>query len=212
MALLRAKVGEEFVLDPLTTVLITVQVLINGYMTVRYIQIDMYIATTSIVFLLLTVAGLALHQTFCGGVKFASHISAGQFGNLLQGLLVGIVGVAVAQTVAFQLTPATALAWITVLERKAFYFSGAISEETFFRYFLQTKLHQSMPRLALSVPIIAFAVSLVFTTWHFGVYANSVGSLMAVFCASVVLCVIYAWTRRLSVVQLIHAWVNFFAS
>jgi len=211
MALLKSKTSAQFVLDPISTLLITIQILIDGYMAVRYIQTDMYVTMTSIVFILLTIAGLALHQAMCGGIKFSTVLSTREFADVLQGTLIGVITVAIAQVIAFQLTPST-VSWITVIERKAFYFSAAISEETFFRFYLQTKLQQILPKNWFSVVLIAFLVSSTFTTWHLGVYANSIASLTAVFFSSLALCFIYAWKKRVSITQLIHAWVNFFAS
>ena len=187
------------------------QILINTYLAVKYSTTDMYVSIVNIIFIALTVTGLLLHQVFCGGIKVDKRLVPAENTAIMLSSAVGLVAVFLLQTIVFKAQTAIMLA--TIFEATLFYFTAGVSEETFFRYYIQTKVEQSTAYLAFFSAILSiFTTSLLFMVYHFGVYATQPYALMAVFVSSLVLCIFYHYTKRLSVVILIHCLANLSAS
>lgn len=86
----------------------------------------------------------------------------------------------------------------------------AISEEFFFRFFIQSALTLQLSRTMapiLAAPFSILGTSVIFTLFHY-VYYGVTQALVAVFVSSLVLGSIYELTRRLSVSQTVHILVN----
>jgi len=86
----------------------------------------------------------------------------------------------------------------------------AIGEEYFFRFFIQSSLtnqfSHAMPMSQATISAI-LGSSVIMTVYHY-VYYGMQWALMAVFVSSLVLGVVYAVTRRLSVPTIVHILVN----
>jgi len=197
--------------DPIVAVLISLQILINSYLAVKYSTTDMYVSIVNIIFISLTVSGLILHQVFCGGIKVDMRLVPAENTAIMLSSAVGLIAVFLFQTIVFRAQGAIVLA--TIFEAQLFYYTASSSEETFFRYYIQTKLEQSTAYLAFFSALLSIGTtSLLFTCYHFGVYATQPYALVAVFLSSLVLCIFYRYTKRLSVAMLIHALANLSAS
>jgi len=181
------------------------------YLAVKYSRTDMYVSIVNIIFISLTVTGLVLHQVFCGGIKVDKRLVPAENTAIMLASAVGLITVFLLQTIVFKAQGAIALT--TVWEAQMFYFTAGVAEETFFRYYIQTKLEQSTAVLAIFSAILSIGTtSLLFMVYHFGVYATLPYALVAVFVSSLTLCIFYRYTKRLSVAQLIHCLANLSAS
>jgi len=181
------------------------------WLAVKYSATDMYFTIVNITFITLTISGLILHQAFCGGIKVDKHLVPTETTAILFASGLGLVLVTALQTLIFKAQSSVMLA--TTLEAQLFYATAGIAEETFFRYYVQTKLAQSlivMPFLSGLLSVVA--TSVLFTTYHFSVYGTLIYAIIAVFASSLVLSFFYYYTKRLSVVQLIHTVANMIAS
>ena len=207
----RLRGANVYQVDPIVAVLITLQILVNMWLAVKYSSTDVFVTIVNITFISLTVSGLVLHQAFCGGIKVDKRLVPTEHQAILLSAGLGLMLVAMLQTVVFRAQSAIALA--TVWESQLFYLTAGVAEETFFRYYLQTKMHQSLAVMAvLSAFLSVVMTSVLFTTYHFTVYSTQLYALIAVFASSLVLSGFYYWTKRLSVAQLIHGLANLMAS
>jgi len=161
------------------------------------------------VFICLALIGLMLHHVFCGGIKFDTHLIGPEIQQILLFSVAGFFFVLITQTIIFQLQPIGTIFLTTALETKLFYLTAGVSEELFFRYYIQTKVEQSLPFIK---PLSIFVASLLFTVYHFTVYGTNIYILYAVFFSSLVLGAIYYFSKRLSVPMLVHIMANLFAS
>jgi len=205
----RQRTGQDYKLDPFVAIFVSLQILISSYLAVKYSETNPYISLVSVIFIVLTLSGLILHHFFAGGVKLTGmFISPAHRQRVLLMGAVGFFFVLMAQTMVVKFVPSTIIL-ATLLEAKLFYYTAAVSEETFFRYYLQTKVEQVSPFFASAIAIILTSLS--FMTYHFGVYGVSIIALYAVFISSLILGVMYWLSKRLSVPMIIHVLVNFFA-
>ena len=207
----RLRASQVYTLDPLVAVLITFQILVNFYLAVRYSTIDPYIAIVNVVFIAMTISGLILHHAFCGGIKIDKQLVPKELSQILMVSSLGFLIVLVTQTIIFR-SQTSAIAFVSMVEAQLFYSTAGVSEETFFRYYIQTKAEQSLPLAIVGAAVSIGVTSLLFTTYHFGVYGTLLLALYAVFLGSLVLGATYAVTKRLSVPMIIHVAVNVAAS
>jgi len=201
----------QYSLDSLSLSLITFQILVSTFLAVRYVNSHPYTSLVSLMYVILTISGLTLHHFFCGGVKLDKTLVKRELNNILLGVSLGFVLILLLQTLIFQAQTVGVFALATVLEAKLFYMCAGISEETFFRYYIQTKIEQSLPRIFISALSAVIVTSVLFTTYHFMVYRTELYALIAVFVSSLVLSTLYNQTKRLSVPMLIHSLVNLVA-
>jgi membrane protease YdiL (CAAX protease family) len=198
---------QQYQIDSISLSLITLQILVNFWLTTQYATSSPYTALISIAYLTLTITGLSMHHFFCGGIKFDKTLVAKELSQLFLYVISGFLFVLVFQTIIFKAT-AGVIALNTLFETGLFYTSAAISEESFFRYYIQTKLEQSL-RISFFNTIIAILLtSTLFTVFHFVVYRTMLYALFAVFASSIVLCITYAYGKRLTVPMLIHVLTN----
>ena len=206
--LARIKGSQYYQIDPLVLIFLTFSVLVNAYLSVKYAESNMYVSVVNLIFICLALMGLMLHQAFCGGIKFDATLLPVSTQQILIFSAVGFFFVLITQTIIFQIQPAT-IVLATAFETKLFYLTAAVSEELFFRYYIQTKIEQSLPYLKmLCIPV----ASLLFTVYHFTIYGANVYALYAVFFSAIILGSIYYVTKRLSVPMIVHILVNFVAS
>lgn len=206
--LVRIRSSQQYSTDLLVVILLTFSVLANTFLAVKYATTDIYVSVVNIVFICLSLLGLMLHQVFCGGVKYAPTIPTFQSQIIISFVAVGFFLVLIAQTVVFQFTSGS-IVLATFLENKIFYITAGVSEELFFRYYIQTKIEQSLPVLKpLCIPVASF----LFYVYHIPVYGSNVYALYAVFVSSVVLGSVYYLSKRISVPMIIHVLVNLVAS
>ena len=205
----RLRASQVYTLDPLVAILITFQILVNFYLAVRYSTIDPYIAIVNVVFIAMTITGLILHHAFCGGIKVDKQLIPKELSQILTVSSLGFLIVLVTQTIIFR-SQTSAIAFVSMVEASLFYSTAGVAEPTFFRYYVQTKVEQSLPIFGGVVSIVA--TSILFTTYHFGVYGTQLLALYAVFLGSLVLGATYTVTKRLSVPMIIHVAVNLAAS
>jgi len=206
--LARMRGGQQYQLDLLVLIFLTFSVLINSYLSVKYAESNIYISVVNLLFICLALAGLMLHQVFCGGIKFDARMLPASIQQITVFSAVGFLFLLVTQTLIFKIQPST-VALSTIPETKLFYVTAAVSEELFFRYYIQTKLEQSLPYIkTLSIPV----TSLLFTVYHFAVYGTNIYLLYAVFFSSLILCSIYYLTKRLSVPIIVHMLANLIAA
>ena len=208
--LARLRGQRVYQLDTIVVMLISLQIFINTFLAVKYSKSDVYVAIVNVVFIVLTLTGLILHQAFCGGIKFDKRLVPTEFNQIMFASSIGFLLVLVGQTLVFRSQSSIALT--TIFEAVLFYFTAAVSEETFFRYYIQTKAEQSLPVTILGPLLAVVVTSLLFVTYHFGVYKTVLFALYAVFLSSLVMGTIYHFTKRLSVAQIIHASVNMAAT
>ena len=206
--LARVKGGQLYRIDSLVLVFFTFSILVNSYLAVKYARTNMYVAVVNMLFICLSLSGLLLHHVFCGGIKFDAHLAGLETRQILMFTISGFFFLILAQTLVFQLQPG-AVVLASLIETKLFYMTAGVAEETFFRYYIQTKVEQSLPYLKM---LSIFVTSLLFTTYHFAVYGTNVYILYAVFFSSIVLGAIYFLSKRLSVPMMVHCLVNFAAS
>ena len=202
----KLRASQQYKVDPIVAVLVSLQILINTFLAVKYSSENLYVAVVNLVFIALTITGLTLHHFFAGGVKFEKQIHPAQLTIIMLASSVGFLLVVVFQTITFRASSSIALA--TIAEAILFYYTAGVSEETFFRYYLQTKAEQSLPIPLYGAIAAIVLISTLFTTYHFGVYGTDLSALYAVFLSSLVLGSVYYATKRLSVVMLIHVLVN----
>jgi len=200
--------GENYLVDPLVLIFLSFSILVNSYLSVKYSASNIYISVVNLLYICLSLSGLMLHHVFCGGIKFDKELVKTEFTRITLYSIVGFVLVLISQTFIFKLQSGTVVL-ATIIETKLFYLTAAVSEELFFRYYIQTKIGQSLPMVkGLSVVI----TSMLFTVYHFTVYGSNIYALYAVFYSSLVLSVIYYLSKRLSTSMLVHAMVNLIAS
>jgi len=205
----------KYVLDPLSLVILIAQVLIGGSLAVKYASTDMYISVAQLIYLSFTGVSLGMFAAFNGGLKFDTSFNiARDWLRLLLIVVLGVISIAAAQAAIAYSLPLIIAA--STLDRKLFYLVAGASEEMWFRYFVQTRVELSLGALKIPFwmmyPLTWAAVTSLFVAYHFTVYGALLQGLLAVMAGSIVLSIVYSHTKRVSICQAIHMWVNFLAA
>jgi len=198
---------QNYQIDSISLSLITLQILVSFWLATQYATSSPYTALVSVIYVTLTITGLSMHHFFCGGVKFDKTLIAKEISQLFLYIISGFLFVLVFQTIIFKTQTAGVIALNTFIDTTLFYACAAISEESFFRFYIQTKLEQSLPGFFGTFTAILLT-SMLFTAFHFMVYRTALFALLAVFASSIVLCITYAYSKRLTVPMLIHVLTN----
>jgi len=204
-------------LDGISWALIVFNMLFAGYFATGGAAINVKIAIKGLLMLVLTVAGLAGYMAFFGKPKTDNYLSSYEIAVVTSSTVLGLFAVAFVQVIALQggqlfgAVLAGLALWSAVLLVSII----AISEEVFFRFFIQSALEKRAlnttgDRLKAILTSV-FLTSLVWTIFHRIVYTGAPEVLLAIFLSGIVLGLVYSYTRRLSVVMLIHVSANIMA-
>lgn len=135
--------------------------------------------------------------------------------------LIGIVVLGVTSYVVLQAASFLGLSALTPTDTAqraiaaGFLTVSAVGEECFFRFALYGGLSTFLANTRygrVNKSFTATATSLIFVAYHAGVYGTDVDLLWVVFVNSIFLCIIYDYTKRLSVVMAVHVWNNLLAA
>lgn len=202
----------DYQLDAISIYLIIFNVLLSTYLVTVAVNIQaMDIAFKSVLMLLLTITGLIGFVAIQGRFPTVDKsLTADEISKILASSVIGLALVSILQILAIRSYQFIYGSVTDVMTQKLLLTNIAIGEEVFFRFFLQSVITKQTGFILPQTEAIfagSIATSLVFTVYHY-VYYGMAGILAAVFLSSIVLCLVYAITRRLSVVMLVHILVN----
>ena len=204
----RMRRQRAYPLDTLSMVMIVMAVLFTTYLA-TFVDVNLEMAVKSMIILMLGISGLVLKHVYAGGTQVDFTFDKREQEVIMQYFTLGFIGILACKIVIFHV-PLGGVEPIVrdFVTRKLFYFSVAVSEELFFRYFLLTLMFMWTGYFFLSLS----ASSLTFTVYHNVVYGMRPELMILVFACGMILGLIYLLSRRVSVPMAVHCLVNLLAA
>jgi membrane protease YdiL (CAAX protease family) len=195
--------------DAISITFLVVSVLLCAYNATYGTNLSQDIATKSFFLLLLLFGGLVMHIAILGLPVVDWTLSPDELTNILVGILVGFVGVGLAQTailssakISFEITPSAILSGIALAV------IVGTCEEVFFRGFLQQFIKKQLGS-TFSAKVVAVVLSAaIFATYHI-LYSGEVFVLIAVFFSGIILGIVMELVDcRISIPMAVHILVD----
>jgi len=124
--------------------------------------------------------------------------------------MIGIAGIFTFQFLVITSSQLSLLS--TAFSGKVFYAMMGIAEEYAFRFALLQMIYQWLSKIGNALFLSTLLTSTIFMLYHAEVYGTHPTALIAVFVSSIVLCIIFIKSKRLTPSLLAHSIVNFLVS
>jgi membrane protease YdiL (CAAX protease family) len=213
---------EKDVLDIVSISYIVVAVVLGVILMTLYQNTDFNIAFKTTMVLVMGIGGVTIRAAAGGTGKvgfvpfdFDKHFNDEEAVNSIIGMVLGICLIFVVQILTSTLTSFAPASGFQAGLTLGFYVFVAINEEILFRFAI-FPLFEKLLRDFIIIPgwiLATFATSILFMFIHLAVYGTAINlTLVYVFFSSVILCIVYYMTKRLSVTITVHVFVNAIAS